>query len=513
MKFRDYRYLGTTHSLCPECFALVPAKIIDRDGRVYFRKRCSTHGVREDFVCSDVRWFDRREFLTPGKVPPRMGIEPDRGCPFDCGLCTEHEQHTCLGVLEITSSCNLECPMCYAASAPGGVHLSYDDCCRAIDHLVGAEGRPEVLQLSGGEPTIHPEFLEIFKYACAQPIDIVMINTNGMRLARDPAFLEAVAEFRHRSEIYLQFDGFDDTTYRHLRGEPLIETKLQAVEALGRAGMRVILVCTVQGGVNEHEIGPIVRFALGRPWITGVSFQPASYVGRHVLPEELERRATFPDVIQAIARQCSDIWQEADFSPLPCAHPNAHSLAYAYRAPGAVVPLARFIALAENLDLLSGSIIFNRKRARELVTELISRQCCGAGGCGCDHNPIVELAPQIGEAGDDFSADSQRAELRNVADEFFRRVLAEDISQADVFRITTTSFMDAYNFDVRQEMKSCVHFVLPSGHIIPFSAYNLLYRPGLVPLPSLRKEFTARHDTAKPAANGTVEQESKRAAV
>ena len=192
--------------------------------------------------------------------------------------------------------------------------------------MVAAEGRPEVLQLSGGEPTIHPEFLEIFKYACAQPIDIVMINTNGVRLARDPDFLEAVAEFRHRSEIYLQFDGFDDTTYRHLRGEPLIETKLQAVEALGRAGMRVILVCTVQAGVNEHEIGPIVRFALERPWITGVSFQPASYVGRHVLPDELERRVTFPDVIQAIARQCPDVWQEADFSPLPCAHPNAHSL-------------------------------------------------------------------------------------------------------------------------------------------------------------------------------------------
>jgi 7,8-dihydro-6-hydroxymethylpterin dimethyltransferase len=197
MKFREYRYLGTTQSLCPQCFALVPAKIIDRNGRVYFRKRCPTHGVREDFVCSDVRWFDRREFLTPGKVPPRMGVEPDRGCPFDCGLCTEHEQHTCLGVLEITSSCNLECPMCYAASAPGGIHLSYDNCCRAIDHLVAAEGRPEVLQLSGGEPTIHPEFLEIFKYACGQPIDIVMINTNGVRLARDPAFLEAVAEFRH----------------------------------------------------------------------------------------------------------------------------------------------------------------------------------------------------------------------------------------------------------------------------------------------------------------------------
>src|SRR3954462_4197936 len=263
MKFRDYKFLGTTQSMCPEClteassshragrrakFGLVPAKIIDRNGRVYFRKRCPTHGVREDFVCSDVRWYDCMEFSLPGKIPAKFGVAPGRGCPYDCGLCTEHEQHTCVGIVEITSTCNLECPMCYAASGPRGTHLSYDDCRRAIDALVLAEGRPEVLQLAGGEPTIHPEFLDIFRYACNQPIDIVMINTNGIRLARDAAFLEAVAARKHRSEIYLQFDSFENSAYRQLRGESLVETKLQAIEALGAAGMRTILVCTVQAG-------------------------------------------------------------------------------------------------------------------------------------------------------------------------------------------------------------------------------------------------------------------------
>jgi uncharacterized radical SAM superfamily Fe-S cluster-containing enzyme len=486
MNFRDYTFLGTTQSLCPACLALVPAKIIDRGGRVYFRKRCLTHGVREDFVCSDAKWFDRNEFLTPGKQPLRMAVEPSRGCPFDCGLCTEHEQHTCLGVLEITSSCNLECPMCYASSAPGGVHLSYNDCCRAIDHLVAAEGRPEVLQLSGGEPTIHPEFLEVFKYACHQPIDIVMINTNGIRLARDAAFLEAVAEFKHRAEIYLQFDSFENSAYRQLRGESLVETKLQAIEALGAAGMRTILVCTVQAGVNERELGKIVQFAQERPWITGVSFQPASYVGRTVLPDELERRITFPDVIRGIAEQCPDVWRETDFTPLPCAHPNAHTLAYAYRGGGTVVPLARFIDLTEHLDLLSGAITFTRARARELVNQLISRQCCGNGGCGCSSDGMVQLN---GKPADSRQQTSGMNAIAPIADEFFRRILAEDVSPADVFRITTTSFMDAYNFDVRQVMKDCVHFILPSGHIIPFSAYNLLYRDGLVPLPKLRNRF------------------------
>lgn len=513
MKLRDYTFLGTTQSLCPQCVdearsartasrtstngrkasprvSLVPAKIINRDGRVYFRKQCLVHGAREDYVCSDASWFDRNQYLTPGKLPVYMAVEPKQGCPFDCGLCTEHEQHTCLGIVEITSACNLECPMCYASSRPGGTHLSFSDCRRAIDALVTAEGQPEVLQLSGGEPTIHPEFLDVFEYACSRPIDIVMINTNGIRLARDPAFLEKVATFKRRSEIYLQFDSFNDVAQQSLRGESLVETKLRAIEALGQAGLRTILVCTVQAGVNDHELGDIVRFAQKRPWITGVSFQPASYVGRTVLLEDLAKRATFPDVIRGIAQQCGDVWRENDFTPLPCAHPNAHSLAYAYRSNDTVVPIARFIDVTEHLDLLSGAITFTRSRARDLVGQLMSRQCCSDGGCG---EPLIDLqVPREmsgtavgGKPGGDTT-------LPTIAGEFFRRVMAEDVSPSDVFRITTTSFMDAYNFDVRQAMKDCVHFVLPSGHIIPFSVYNLLYRDGLVSLPALRSDITAK---------------------
>lgn len=454
--YRDYTFLGTTQSLCPECLALVPAKIIERDGRVYFRKRCPTHGEREDFVCSDASWFDRTEYSLPGKVPVSFGVEPDRGCPYDCGICTEHEQHTCIGLLEITSSCNLECPMCFAASGPGGTHLSVDECRRAIDRLVEVEGEPEILQLSGGEPTIHPDFWEIFEYACAQPIDIVMINTNGIRIARDPAFVERLAEFKHRTEIYLQFDGFDEQGSEVLRGESLVETKLRAIEVLGEAGLRTILVCTLQPGVNNHEMGRLVQFGTERSWITGVSFQPATYTGRYVLPEQLERRVTFPDVIHGIVEQTDGEWLESDFSPLPCAHPNGHTLAYAYRRDDLLLPLARFVDLENHLDLLSGRITFNRPRAKQLIGEYLSRQPCGLGSCN-DKN----------------------------AKEFFERALTEELAPEDVFRITTTSFMDAYNFDIRQLMKSCVHHLLPSGHIIPFSAYNVLYRDGHVELPEI----------------------------
>lgn len=497
LALRDHHFLGHTQSLCPECLQLVSAKIIARDNRVYFRKFCPTHGLREDFVCSDVKWFDRNEGAVPGKLPLAMAIEPTRGCPYDCGLCTEHEQHTCIGLLEITSACNLECPMCFASSGPGGHHLTLEQCRDAIDFLVAAEGQPEVLQLSGGEPTIHPQFDEVLRYACDAPIDIVMINTNGVRIAKDPRLLELLQSVGHRIEVYLQFDGFDDHGYRQLRGAALLETKLAAIERLMQAGIRTILVCTVQSDVNEDQLGRIVDFATAAPSITGVSFQPATYCGRHVLPEQLERRVTFPDIIQAIERQSGGPWRESDFSPLPCAHPNAHTLAYAYRSGGKTTPLAQFINVSENLDLLSGRITFNRSRAEHIIREYLSRQCCGGNACGNSASatassvsmPVIVQPSGMAETSSkrvNGQAESNNASVsESVAEEFFSRILQHQLDPENIFRIATTSFMDAYNFDIRQLMKSCVHHVLPSGHLIPFSAYNVLYRPGIVPLPPL----------------------------
>jgi hypothetical protein len=477
--FRNYVFLGITQSLCPECLAVVPAKIVAREGRIYFRKTCPRHGVREDFICSDAGQYDRMEFNVPGRVPREFGVDADRGCPFDCGLCPDHEQHTCIGLVEITESCNLKCPMCYASSGPGGKHLTLDECRRAIDRLVQVEGRPEVLQLSGGEPTIHPEFTRVFDYACAQPIDIVMINTNGLRLAHDAGLVKHLARNRHRCEVYLQFDGFRQTTNLALRGESVIDAKLRAIERLGEANLRTILVTTLQAGVNDDEIGAIVRFGLERPWITGVSFQPATYSGRHVLPEVLERRTTFPDVIRDIAEQTDGLFREDDFLPLPCAHPNCHQLSYAYRSSGTVIPITRFIDAKSNLDLLANGITFTRPRARQLIERLLGRlgSCGSTGGCDTGSDVAGSLPVRATFGGND--------PVQAAAREFFARGIEESLAPSDVFRITITSFLDAYNFDVRRLMKCCIHHVLPSGHVIPFCTYNVLYRNGALPLPPL----------------------------
>ncbi len=507
---RDHLFLGTTQSFCPDCLRLVVAKIVVQNQRVYFDKFCPEHGPRRDFVCSDVAYWDRLDFNVPGRLPVWFGTEPQKGCPYDCGLCSAHEQHTCIAVLEITSSCNLTCPMCYASSGPGGQHLSFAECQQAIDRLVFVEGHAEILQLSGGEPTIHPEFEKILDYGCQSPIDLVMINTNGIRLAQDRQLCEFLAERRLRLQVYLQFDGLTDGVYKPLRGLSLLEQKLKAVERLGEYGINTTLVTTVQPGVNVDQIGNLVDFARVRPWVTGVSFQPATYVGRTVMPEDLEQRITFPDIIRQVVAQSAGPWIASDFFPVPCAHPNAHSIAYAFRHGDQVTPITRFVDIERHFDLLANGISLNRQNTRQIIAQWLERETCGSD-CSC-FGSTDQLANQLPTFTPPApSVDSPEGYTRAVlglAESFFSRALSEDLSAADMFRITTTSFMDAYNFDVRQIMKSCVHHLLPSGHLIPFCAYNLLYRNGLVPLPSLQS-IPARQSNVPGSSNEVMKRSSK----
>jgi uncharacterized radical SAM superfamily Fe-S cluster-containing enzyme len=229
-----------------------------------------------------------------------------------------------------------------------------------------------------------------------------------------------------------------------------------------------------------------------------------------VLPEELERRITFPDVIKGIAKQTDGLFREQDFVPLPCAHPNCHSLAYAYRSGGMVLPLTRLIDAKKHLDLLANGISFTRGGAKQIIQGYLGRHgCCGGGSCGDSGStgpsshangnghalPIVELGapppPRPMLAGLKFDLAGLKIppgfNLAKLAEDFFAGTLAEQIGANDLFRITITSFLDAYNFDVRRVMKCCTHHVLPSGHVVPFCAYNTLYRDGHVPLPSLRE--------------------------
>jgi 7,8-dihydro-6-hydroxymethylpterin dimethyltransferase len=260
----------------------------------------------------------------------------------------------------------------------------------------------------------------------------------------------------------------DDSAYKALRGEALLETKLAALEMLRKHDIRCTLVCTVDHNVNLQEVGRVLRFGLERPGVRGVSYQLATYCGRHLNPNDLENRATMPDVVKAIVAQTEGMIAESDFYPLPCAHPNCHMMCYLYRGGAAPTPINRIIDVRKHMDLIANSVVFTPARARQLVSRYLEE----AGGCGCGPNGCGNGEPEASAPG-------------GTLDEFIVKALAEKLNGQDVFRVTLTAFLDVHNFDTRRVMKCCLAHILPSGHIVPFCAYNTLYRDGFVALPPL----------------------------
>src|SRR5919106_5463706 len=256
-------FYGQTTSLCETCWELVPAKIIGQDGRVYYQKRCPDHGVTKTLIEEDADyWLDIRRWLKPGDRPLHNASRTERGCPWDCGLCPDHEQHSCLAIVEINEACNLACPVCFADSSPKrNSHRSLSEVEFMLDALVRSEGEPDLVQISGGEPTIHPQILEILAAARKRPIKHVMLNTNGIRIAEDPAFCDALAELKPGFEVYLQFDSLNDNALRNIRGASLSRIRREALAALEARNISTTLVCTVKRGVNDGEIGAIIKHA------------------------------------------------------------------------------------------------------------------------------------------------------------------------------------------------------------------------------------------------------------
>ncbi|EMI16656.1 radical SAM domain-containing protein [Rhodopirellula maiorica SM1] len=217
--------------------------------------------------------------------------------------------------------------------------------------------------------------------------------------------------------------------------------------------------------------------------MTGLSLQPATFSGRHLLPADLEDRVTFPDVIQGLAKASGDMIREHDFTPLPCAHPNCHQIMLAARDGDRLAALNQIAPVADNLDLIAGGISFTPERSQQLIQLFLERMSHCGSDCGC--GDVVSLGPA--ESSPQSQIDLAAADVDPVLDRFVARVLSQQATAKDLMRVTITSFLDAYNFDIRQLMKCCTHHVLPSGHMVPFCAYNTLYRPGHLTLPPLKK--------------------------
>ena len=334
-RVRPYLYYDTAVSICTTCYRRIDAKIVFEENNVFMLKRCPSHGFERVLISDDVDYYRRcREvFIKPPEMPDRYNTPVNFGCPYDCGLCPDHEQHSCLSLLEICDACNLSCPICYAQS---GIHRTefkpLDQIERMLDCIVGNEAQPDIVQVSGGEPTIHPQFFEVLDAAKRRPIRHLMVNTNGIRIAQDEAFAERLATYMPSFELYLQFDSLRREPLIQLRGADLRNIRERALERLNKLGISTTLVVTVERGVNDDELGSIVEYALKQPCVRGVTFQPVQQAGRLVNYDGAAHRLTLSEVRRRILNQTS-YFKPEDLIPVPC-HPDSLAMGYALKLAG-----------------------------------------------------------------------------------------------------------------------------------------------------------------------------------
>jgi len=455
-KSRPYIFWGQTQSLCETCLALVPTKIQILDNEVWYEKRCKDRGVQSTLVSTDAAWRLCKDFIKPGDRPLSFQSRTEYGSPYDCGLCPDHEQHSCLALIEITEHCNLTCPVCFAESSPA--RTSFTPLAKIetmLDALVKSEGEQDLVQISGGEPTLHPDFFAILDAVRARPIRHVMINTNGLRIAREPDFVAKLAQNKRGLEVYLQFDSLQRDALVNLRGADLRKIRQQALENLERHGLSTTLVATIKRGVNDHEIGDIVRHALTWTCVRGVTLQPVQDAGRNEAFNKDTDRIMLSEIRKRVVE--TGVFGDADMIPLPC-NPESISIGYGLRNGEKVMPLTSMFPREQLLAVMPNTISPEkypvlREKFREKFLDLFS----------------LSSGP--------LNTGERVAELLCCLPTF---QVPDGLTYENVFRVTIVQFLDRFNFCVGNVKRSCIHFVTPSGAIIPFDTYNLFYRNGTI---------------------------------
>ncbi len=499
------RFIKHTHSLCPECLEELDALVKEKNGQVIIEKDCPKHGHFEDVYWSDYEMYKRFERygrIGKGVLNPRT--ETVKGCPYDCGLCPNHKSHTVLAIIDVTNACNLQCSICFAYA--GKIGYLYKPDLQTIEGIIDdlrstLPVPPPALQLSGGEPTIRPDLIEIVKIAKKKGFRHVEINTNGVRLAEHKDGVEYIRELQKAGvdTYYLSFDGTTPEPYigrapSHLDAEGkmkyakwLFETKLKFIENCRQAGHRsVVLVPVIVKGMNDHQLGAIINFAVKNiDVVRCVNFQPVSFAGRTEEWEVKQGRFTIPDALHNIESQTSGAVKASDFYPIPCTypisdflnaykskhhveftcHPHCGAATYLYVEDGGIVPITKL----GNVDSFFNDLSLAAEDLRK----------------GQSVKARLRVAASA---------------LRNIKPKILREVLPAIMSgnyeslkpfHYKTLMIGLMHFMDAYNFDLERVERCTIHYGFPGGKIVPFCTMNTLHRRSLekaysVPIPKQR---------------------------
>lgn len=449
--------LAETESVCPHCLTRISAKRVVRSRDIYLEKRCPQHGEFKTILWRGLESYRRWESVknTPSR-PPSCAASSGLGCPYDCGLCEEHRQHTCCVILEITQRCNLQCPVCFARSggekktAEPGLEDIRDWCRRLMQR-----GGPYNIQLSGGEPTVRNDVPEIVKIVRGEGFGFVQLNTNGLRLGENADYAWQLKE-AGLGCVFLQFDGVTAETHRALRGRDLRTVKMNAIRNCAASGLGVVLVPTLVAGVNTGEIGAILDLALQQaPAVRAVHFQPLSYFGRYPSSPRNEDRITLPEIMQAIEEQTGGRFRASDLYPA------------------------------------SGENAFCEFHGKFRVHPDGRIESSGRPGNACCAPPVESGLVQLAGASCGNGSGARRA--RNfvarhwaMPEEPEENLPGLDLSSLDAFLaeqrqsfcISAMAFQDAWNLDLCRLQECFLHVLSPDEKLIPLCAYNLTSADG-----------------------------------
>lgn len=423
--------MHNTASLCPICLKPIPAvrKKVGKEYRLI--KTCPDHGTFSALV-----WKGSEDLELWTGPQPECGAEPDLNCPQDCGLCGKHLRMTCCTLLEVTDRCNLRCRFCFADNEQA-TDRPLSDILEDIRDIVKKTGGT-LLQLSGGEPTLRDDLPEIVAFAKEAGYPYIQLNTNGLRLAADPGYVKALAQ-AGLSFVFLQFDGVSDDVYRTLRGRPLLALKEQAIANCAACRIGVTLVPTLVPGVNTHQVGDLVRYAMTHtPAVRGVHFQPVSYFGRIPHQPTDDQRYTLGQLLDDLVEQTGGVISRESLVPSACDHPlcGFHG-DYVALPGGRVQPLSK-----RGAKVPSGCQTDPARQNRDYIGKRWSRTDPEQGPCCC--------------------APAMDPDLENL-DEFLRW------KRTHGFTLTSMAFQDAGNLDF-ERLRHCSLHVYRSGKLIPFCA-------------------------------------------
>jgi len=446
--------LSSTTSLCTTCLRSLPAEVWEHEGHVELRKTCDAHGIQVARIADSAEWY-RDTLAAPAALrTPQSSTPIAQGCPFDCGTCAQHQQQIQLTIVPITSGCNLSCPICYTHNRnDGAYHMEPDSLAQIVDVLAARDPDKKIINLTGGEPTVHPAHLDLIALCHERGIKRVTLSTHGLGLP--DSTLARLAELGTR--VVLSFDSFKDATNASMLGGAFTRGKLDIVDRLEVFGIPTTLLPVIAKGVNDHEIGAFIQLALSRPHIRSVELHTMTFTGQY--GRHFDGRGRIPPdaVLVAIEDQTDGLLTVADFVPAPAAHPLCYQVAYLIQiGPESWVPLTRFVSRSDLRGLLAGSLYLEPSPAAEAI---LHRVMTDAWANGADPLLLDALKAFVDAS---FHSGSPQQRLQ--------------AAERHIKAVYIHSHMDEASFDTDRIQQCCVGITAPDGSNIPSCAYNVLYR-------------------------------------